>query len=436
MSSRLKKLSKLKNLPNPVGKIIKTRSESESVITRLIERTNTMTRQDIASWWMALKTAQNHEQPRRILIYNLFDQLMLDNHLSAIVDARKRRVSSQKFRIVDKKTGKPIPEKLDLLNTAWFYKFLNLAMDSVFWGHSLIEMTKIENGLIQDITLIPRRHVVPEFGGLAVHQHDMVLIPYRNTPLMDYLIEVGEPRQLGLLAKAGTNMLMKKNALMAHSEYCEIFGMPIRVGKTNTKSNADLDRMAANLKAMGSAPYIVTQDGESIEFVESTKGDAYMVYDKLIERCNGEMSKLILGQTMTTDNGSSRSQSEVHERVADLVADDDQRFIRLLINDKLFPLLIKQGYDLNGCELEWDEGYQFTKEQWEIDNGLLQNFDIEPQYFVEKYGVPITGVKQATTTVPGAKGSKNNIVAQFAANETIAMHNGIHKLYHKDNNCC
>ena len=42
-----------------------------------------------------------------------------------------------------------------------------------------------------------------------------------------------------------------------------------------------------------------------IEFVESGKGDAFNVYDKRIDRANSELSKLIIGQTMTIEDGSS-----------------------------------------------------------------------------------------------------------------------------------
>ena len=54
-----------------------------------------------------------------------------------------------------------------------------------------------------------------------------------------------------------------------------IFGMPLRVGKTNTRSNDDLDRIESQLQRMGSAAYAVLQAGETVEFIESTKGDAY-----------------------------------------------------------------------------------------------------------------------------------------------------------------
>lgn len=227
---------------------------------------------------------------------------------------------------------------------------------------------------------------------------------------------------------------------MAWSEYCEIFGMPLRVGETNTRSAEDMDRMEQNLKKMGSAAYAVMNQGETIKFIESTKGDAFNVYDKNIDRCNSELSKLVLSSTMTTDSGSSRSQSEVHERVVDSVNQDDLMFIKQLVNDSLFPILIKHGYPLQDCQFEWDEVKTITKDEWEIDAGLNDRFEIDIQYYVEKYGVPITGVKNKAVTAPADPTPKspkkdNKLEAKLRANEILSMHLDIHSLY-EDDKCC
>lgn len=414
--------------------------QNNQVITRLVQRTNSMTRKDIKNWIDARNQALNIDTPRRLSLYNLYDSLILDNQFLAVFGDRKRDVTGHDFNIVDAKTKQPNEELKDLFKKKWFREFLKLSIDSLAYGHSLIQFTKIENGEVKLVELVPRRHVYPEFGAYTIHQSDMNYIPYRDTELMDYLIEVGGDRDLGILDSIAPQILWKKNAEAAWSEYCEMFGQPLRVGKTNTRSTADLDRMDTNLKNMGSAAYIVVQDGESIEFVESTKGDAYKVYDAKIAKCDAQISKRIQSQTMTTDNGSSRSQSEVHERVAEKVEKDDLTEMQYLINDKLFPLLIKHGYKLENCLFEWSESKTITKDEFDRDMALDERFDIEDQYFIEKYGVPIKARKtkaQDTPPLPGPKTQKkgNKLEAKLRANETIAMHLDIHSLY-EDDKCC
>lgn len=324
--------------------------QRESVITRIIEQSNYRSRKDITDWRRAINMAENKDMPRRIMLLNLYDDIVLDNHLYAQIQTRVLKVLGLRFKIADNKTKKEINEKTDLFLKQWFYKFINMAMQSILYGHSLIQIDNIVNGEIGDISLVPRRHIRPELGIYCIKQLDDSGITYRTPEYSNWLIEVGDSYDLGLLMKAVPNVLWKKNAQMCWSEYCEIFGMPLRVGKTNTRSNDDLDRIESQLQRMGSAAYAVLQAGETVEFIESTKGDAYNVYNQLVERCNSEISKLILGQTLTSDTGKSgtRAQGEVHERVGDAITRADLMFIEHVVNDKLLPVLIAQGYPLQG----------------------------------------------------------------------------------------
>ena len=388
MNKYLKQLTRFLNrsteTPQPY------RKPSEQVITRLVERYNSRSRKDITSWRNALRQAENKETPRRVLLQNLYDDLVLDNHLSALIQARKLKLLSQKFKLVNKKTGLEEKDKARLLHAAWFYQFLDKVLDAIFLGHTLIQFGDMQNGEFTEVQTVPRRHVVPERGEFLIEQYDINGITYRGTTFMDWLIEVGDANNLGLLSKAAPNVLWKKNAQMAWSEYAEIFGMPIRIGKTTSRSQEDLDRMETMLQEMGTASYGVFQEGETIEFIESTKGDAYKVYDMLVDRCNKELSKLVLGATMVMDDGSSLSQSEVHERVTKQIVEADKRLVEGVINGQLFTLLNKHGYELGELEFVWDEREELSlAEQWTIDSGLLQSFDIEPEYFANKYHVPV-----------------------------------------------
>lgn len=99
------------------------------------------------------------------------------------------------------------------------------------------------------------------------------------------------------------------------------------------------------LQALGEAAQAVLPEGTTIDVKESKTGDAYMVFDKQIERANTELSKAVLGGTMLTDNGSSRSQSEVHERnLDDKLSEDDRRIVTFTVNDQLIPMLALWGH--------------------------------------------------------------------------------------------
>ena len=51
------------------------------------------------------------------------------------------------------------------------------------------------------------------------------------------------------------------------------------------------------------------------------------------------MTKLVLGQTMTTEDGSSRSQAEVHERTQEDIFDADGKYVLDVLNYEFTKVL-------------------------------------------------------------------------------------------------
>lgn len=75
----------------------------------------------------------------------------------------------------------------------------------------------------------------------------------------------------------------------------------------------------------------------------------------------------------------------------------DARLIEYVVNDDLIPKMIRLGFPLSGLTFKWDDAASYSPaEQRELERVLLQYFDIDPQYFVDKYKVPINGVKQSS----------------------------------------
>ena len=63
----------------------------------------------------------------------------------------------------------------------------------------------------------------------------------------------------------------------------------------------------------------------STEFVLQGEFEEETISGEMADWIDRQISKLVLGQTMTTDAGSSRSQSETHDKVRDDIADSDIR---------------------------------------------------------------------------------------------------------------
>lgn len=376
----------------PSNPVYLKKSNKASLIGQIIEQSKVRTRKDIEDWRKAMNRAESSTNPKRDQLIALFKDVVLDSHITGLMEhSRKGSLMSEEFKVVNKTDGKEDAETTQLLRSQWFFHFIEFAIDSKFWGHSVMEFSNIVPNAAPNIDLIPRDHIVPELGLFLKRTSDNDGIPYRD---IDTIIEVGDTDNLGLLNKAAMWFIYKKNAAMAWSEFVEIFGMPIRVGKSASNSTEDVDRMEKYLREMGSAAYAIFQEGETIEVKETTRGDAYQVYNQLIERANTELSKLFLGQTMTTDVGAngSRSQAEVHERVGNNVLEADKRFITSVVNDKLFPLLTKYGWKLDKLKFEYPETKGIL-ELWDRAKEAMPYFELDSKWVEDTFGIKVVASK-------------------------------------------
>lgn len=373
-------------------------AQQRQMVIDLFQRTERLTQKDVANWRMAWQRAIDVENPKRLMLYDVYTDVEIDPHLTGCIAQRKGFATKRSFRLVDK-SGTENTDITALFEQEWFEDFCSMVLDSRFYGHSLIQFGSpltVEGRMrFSYIELVPRRHVVPEYGSIIRDQNDDARngLSYREGKLADWVIEAGKSHDLGLFLKCSTNALSKKNMLAFWDGFGEIFGMPIRVAKTTSQNKKDVDQVEEMLKNMGAAFYGVFQEGTEIDIVETSRGDAYNVYDRRIDRANSEMSKCILNQTMTIDSGSSLSQSEVHLDVLENVIAFDEKFLKNIINNRLIPFMARHGFPIEGYNFVWDDTPTYTPEQMRQTEQMLLNggYEIDPQYFIDKYSIPITG---------------------------------------------
>ena len=325
----------------------------------------------------------------------------MDLHLTGCISQRKGFIFQKAFKLTDAPNGKgeEKDEATELLETEWFKDFVDLALDARYWGHSLIQFGDVEtlNGKrrFANVELVPREHVIPEFGVVVKNAGDDPAngISYIDGKISDWALSVGKPRDLGLLLKCAPAALSKKNMLAFWDGFGELFGMPLRIGKTVSRDPAEIAKVERMLSDMGAAAYGLFPEVTEIDIKETSRGDAFNVYNERILRANSEISKCILNQTMTIDDGSSLSQSEVHLTILENVIAADADMIRDIVNNRLLPFMERHGFPVAGLRFDWDETEEYTPDQMrEIEQMLLgAGYEIKPEYFAEKYNIPITG---------------------------------------------
>lgn len=295
----------------------KTIEQKRGVLIQLNEVAARLSQKDIATWRQAWQMALNVENPKRGRLYDCYTDALIDLHLTGCIGQRDGKTLQKKF-VLKTEDGKEDDTAMKIFERQWFADFVSYVLESRYWGHSLIQLGDVTtvNGVrtFTDVSLVPRKHVIQEYGVIVKDAGDdpQQGVSYRTGGLEKWCVEVGKPRDLGLLLKCVPQAFSKKNMLAYWDVFGEIFGMPIRIAKTAAQTGSERSRIESMLANMGAAAWGLFPDGTDIDIKESSRGDAFNVYDKRIDRANSEMSKGVLNQTMTIDSGSSLSQSEVH----------------------------------------------------------------------------------------------------------------------------
>lgn len=372
------------------------RKKTQGLLAQLQRTTEALTENDIKQWRMAWQRAISVEFPSRQWLCDIYRDALIDAHLSGCIGQREGFVLSRSFNIEDKK-GEPQDELKHYFDQEWFETFCRLALDAIYWGHSLIELGEITTDgdgcpSYDGVHLIDRKYVIPEHHCVVrdLGQDWTTGIDYHDPMWSNNLVEVGRPDDLGILLKAAQHTIPKKNVLAAWDVFGEMFGMPLRVATTGARDQGDIDRIDEMMRRMGLAGYAVLPNDTTVQFVESTKSDAFNVYDKRVDRANSEISKLIIGQTMTIEDGSSLSQSQTHLKVFENLVESDAKMLAYTINNQLIPRMIRHGFPLQGMHFSWDESIDYTPEQqMEYEKMVADRYEVDGKYFADKYNMPV-----------------------------------------------
>lgn len=158
-----------------------------------------------------------------------------------------------------------------------------------------------------------------------------------------YKARSGHPSRAGVLRVVAWMYLFKNYDLKDWVSFCEVFGMPLRLGKyTPSASEADKSSLRSALIHLGADAAGIIPTGTEIEFITAEKTSSTDLYERLARYCDEQMSKAILGQTLTSDSGGgSFAQSKTHNEVRhDLTVADCKALAATLRRDLIRPLVL------------------------------------------------------------------------------------------------
>ncbi len=278
-----------------------------------------------------------------------------DTHLFSQLQTRKLAVTGLEWEVqpysdapADKAVAAFVEEQLNGMERLEEI-FLDM-LDAIGKGISILE---IEWGVKDGCNVIENLEWVHQKKLVWDSMEDELLICTRDHPsgiplpenkfvVHKYKAKSGHDSRAGVLRVVSWMYLFKNYTLKDWVSFCEIFGMPIRLGKYNQAASEDDKRQLIEaIYSIGSDAAGIIPDSAVIEFIEANKTSTVDIYEKLARYCDEQISKAVLGQTLTSDSGGgSYAQGKVHNDVRkDLTIADAKSLAATFRRDVIRPLV-------------------------------------------------------------------------------------------------
>lgn len=359
----------------------------------------------------------------------VYKELLCDSHVFACVQSRKAGVLSLEWDInrgLDKdETAEKIVQLLKRLDID---KVISDILDASLFGFQPIEIIwgKVDN-LVVPIELKskpPEWFCFDEENKLKFRSKEHYF--GEELPPKKFLCPQSNPSYENpygerTLSRVFWPVTFKKGGLKFWVVFTEKYGIPHLIGKhPRGASKEETDTLADLLENMVQDAIAVIPDDSSVEIQEANKSSSAEIFEKLIDKMNGEISKAILGQTLTTEIGSSGSYaaSNTHMQVRQDIIDADKKLVERTINQLLqwiyqinfssaevpvFELYAPEDVDLTLAQRDKilsETGVKFTKEYFIKAYGFdEEDFDIREDI------IPATPTfsefKETEPTIPG-----------------------------------
>lgn len=319
----------------------------------------------------------------------IYKQLLTDAHVWSCYESRKSGTLSCEWEIRENTQGgvrqnrrafQMIEAFMDDMDV---YSIISDILDAPFYGMSPIEVL-----WKQDTNWLPKKIAgkPPEWFVFS-QENELRFLSKENQiegeelPKYRFLLPRSHatyqnPYGQRILARCFWPVAFKKGGFKFWAIFTEKYGMPWVVGKVPRRTD-ETERAAllANLASMVQDAVAVINDDESIEIQESGgKTASAQVYEKLVSAANREISKAVLGQTLSTelDKGGSLAATKGHLEIREDLVDRDKRLVINIFNE-LFRWITEMNFaDAAPPEFAFFEEEDIQKDRAERDKTLTE----------------------------------------------------------------
>lgn len=276
-------------------------------------------------------------------------------HYASQLQTRRMAIESVDLTIETPKgvNTKVVDNVTEVMNNPLLGEARGNLIDGISKSFAAVEMMwEYERGALQPVDYVARDPRFFQFDRLSLRELRLAVdgsIEGERLPEAKFLRHIprtrlGVPVRRGMARPAAWGYLIQQFTLQDWAAFSEVYGMPLRVGKYNANASpADKRTLLKAVTSIANDAAAIIPAGMDIEFHEVNGTNGAAVFSGLLDYVDKQISKLVLGQTMTSDNGSSLGQAKIHNEVRLDILRADCRQLAFTVNRDL----IKPFVDLN-----------------------------------------------------------------------------------------
>lgn len=331
-----------------------------------------------------------------------------DPHLFSQLQTRKNAVCGLDWEIIaysEDSKDKEIAEfvKDTIKNIKDFDSSLLDLLDAIGKGVSFLEIKwKLSNGYlkVENLKYIHPKHIYWEDEKLKIITKGNLSGMYVNEVQENKLIihrykaRSGHESRAGLLRVVAWMYLFKNYTLKDWVTFIEKYGMPILLGEYDeSSSEEDKGALMEALINIGTDSAGIISRNTKVNVIDNDKKSSADIFENMARFCDEQISKAILGQTLTSDSGGSYAQAKTHNEVRrDLTSADCKALANTIKEYLIKPIVgLNFGEECNIPDFVFDfEEAEDLLKTAEIYSKLKNELGlvIDTEHLYEKFRIP------------------------------------------------
>ncbi|QRE74393.1 DUF935 domain-containing protein [Methylobacterium aquaticum] len=241
-----------------------------------------------------------------------------------------------------------------LVDGAGFREMVGELTDGIAKGYSAVELIwDYTGGLLRPISYTWRDPRFFQFDRVKLTELRLAVdgnLDGEPLPPGKFIVhmprsKMGIPLRRGVARPAAWAFMLQSFSLKDWAAFSEVYGMPLRIGRYPVSSSPDdIRTLLRAVRSIASDAAAVIPMGMELEFAKVEGQHGTSVFGGLLDYIDKQVSKLVLGQTMSSDDGGSLAQAKVHNEVRGDILRADGRQVGSTVRRDLVAMFVAVNF--------------------------------------------------------------------------------------------